>query len=312
MKRIIFTLALSFFFTSIIAQEDSLKKAQRTDTTIIPKTDTVKPRGKVDTIRIGGMVIIKRGERSDKDTKNTTILIGQKRKKKQSNISKASWIVDLGFANFNDKIDYPAAINNTYLVNKPGDAELNKNDLKLKTGKSINVNLWFFMQRINMIKHVVNLQYGLGLELNNYRFKSDITFKESGKNPYNASQNIPHAFIFRDSISYSKNKLAADYVTIPLMINLRNSGDRSDNKRLSISGGISLGYLYRSRNKQISDEKGKEKNHGNFDIRKWKFAYIGELGLGPVKLYGSYAPKSIFENGLNLMPYNVGVRLSNW
>ncbi len=104
MKRIIFTLALSFFFTSIIAQEDSLKKAQRTDTTIIPKTDTVKPRGKVDTIRIGGMVIIKRGERSDKDTKNTTILIGQKRKKKQSNISKASWIVDLGFANLNDKI----------------------------------------------------------------------------------------------------------------------------------------------------------------------------------------------------------------
>lgn len=311
MKRIIFTLALLFFFTTIMAQDDSLKQAPRVDTTITPEMDTIKQHGKVDTIRIGGMVIIKRGERSEKDAKNTTIVIGQKRKNKNSNISKASWVFDIGFANLNDKIDYPGATANSYLVNRPESGKLGENDFKLKTGKSVNVNLWFFMQRINLIKHAVNLQYGLGLELNNYRFKNNITFNEGGPNPYNRSQNIPHAFVFRDSITFSKNKLAADYVTIPLMLNFKNSADES-NKRLSLSGGVSLGYLYSSRNKQISNEKGKDKNHGNFDLRKWKFSYVGELGLGPVKLYGSYSPKSIFENGLNLTPYNVGVRLSNW
>jgi hypothetical protein len=29
------------------------------------------------------------------------------------------------------------------------------------------------MQKMNMIKHVVNLKYGLGLELNNYRFSDE-------------------------------------------------------------------------------------------------------------------------------------------
>jgi hypothetical protein len=311
MKRIIFTLALLFFFTAIMAQDDSLKQAQKRDTTRTPGMDTVKQHGKVDTIRIGGMVIIKRGERTEKDTKNTTIVISPKRKSKNSNISKASWVFDIGFANLSDNIDYPGATTNNYLVNRPGSGELGENDFKLKTGKSVNVNLWFFMQRINLIKHAVNLQYGLGLELNNYRFKSNITLNEGGANPYNPSQNIPHAFIYRDSISFSKNKLAADYVTIPLMLNFKNSADEN-NKKLSLSAGVSLGYLYSSRNKQISNEKGKDKNHGNFDLRKWKFAYVGELGLGPVKLYGSYSPKSIFENGLNLIPYNVGIRFSNW
>jgi hypothetical protein len=36
------------------------------------------------------------------------------------------------------------------------------------------------------------------------------------------------------------------------------------------------------------------------------------LNLGPVKLYGSYAMKSMWEKGLDQTPYNVGIRLSNW
>jgi hypothetical protein len=168
------------------------------------------------------------------------------------------------------------------------------------------------MQRMNLIKHYVNLKYGIGVEFNNYRFKSNISFKEAGTvNPYSTSQNINHAFVFRDSVQFSKNKLAADYVTVPFMINFRTNPNYSD-KGLSFSAGVSMGYLYNSRNKQISGERGKLKNRGDYDLEKWKFSYIGELRLGSVRLYGSYAPKSIFENGLNLMPYNIGIRLSNW
>ena len=105
------------------------------------------------------------------------------------------------------------------------------------------------MQRLNLIKHYVNLKYGLGLELNNYRFKTALSLKEGGSNPYDLSQNINHPFIFRDSISFSKNKLAADYVTIPFMLNFRTNPNNSD-KGLSLSAGVSVGYLYSSRNKQ--------------------------------------------------------------
>ena len=169
------------------------------------------------------------------------------------------------------------------------------------------------MQRMNLIKHYVSLKYGFGIEMYNFRFKSSspLTFNEGGTNPYNLAQNINHAFIYRDSITFSKNKLSADYATIPFMLNLRTNPNNS-NKGLSISGGVSIGYLYSTRNKQVSSNRGKDKNHGNYDLEKWKFSYIGELGLGSARLYGSYTPKTIFENGFNLRAYTVGVRFSNW
>jgi hypothetical protein len=274
--------------------------------TSFAQTDSVQVERNEDTIRIGGMIILKKGEPDEK--KRVTVTIGNHRKQKESNISTSSFIFDIGFSNWTDKTDYVQAKADGYLVGSP---DLTANDFKLKTVKSVNVNIWFFMQRMNLIKHYVNLKYGLGLELNNYRFKNDISFDEGGVNPWNLSQNIPHPFVFRDSVDFSKNKLAADYVTIPLMLNFRTNPNSSD-KGISLSAGVSMGYLYSSRNKQVSDTRGKEKNHGDYDLEKWKFSYVGELGLGPVHLYGSYSPKSIFQNDLNFTPYNIGIRLSNW
>lgn len=276
---------------------------------MLAQTDSVSVPNKVDTIRVGGMTIIKKGEPNQKN--RVSVSVGQGQKQEHSNISTASFIIDLGFAYWTDKTNYSSATSNNYIVNQPGAAALAANDFKLRTIKSVNVNFWLFMQRLNLIEHYVNLKYGLGIELNNYRFKSTISFKEDGLNPYNANQNIAHAFVFRDSISFSKNKLAADYVTVPLMLNFRTNPNYSD-KGLMLSAGVSMGYLYSSRNKQRSAERGKHKNSGDYDVEKWKFSYIGELGLGPVHLYGSYSPNSIFKNDLSFMPYSIGIRLSNW
>jgi len=273
------------------------------------QTDSVQVQRKEDTIRIGGMIILKKGNPDEK--KRVTVTVGNRYKQKRnSNISTAGFVLDLGFNNWVDKTNYPVATSDGYLVNRPGAPDLSDNDLKLKTVKSVNVNIWFFMQRLNLIKHYVNLKYGFGLELNNYRFKSAVSLSEGGNNPYTL-QNINHPFMFRDSISFSKNKLAADYATVPFMLNFVTNPNQA-NKGLSVSAGVSVGYLYSSRNKQKSSERGKDKNHGDYDLEKWKFSYIGELGLGPVHLYGSYSPNSIFEKGLNLMPYTVGIRFSNW
>ena len=277
--------------------------------TSIAQTDSIEVQRKSDTIRIGGMIILKKGDPNDK--KRVTVTVGNNHKQKNANVSTASFIVDLGFANWTDKTNYAASTAGNYILNKPGSPDLVENDFKLRTIKSINVNIWFFMQRLNLIKHYLNLKYGIGLELNNYRFKSPLSMSEGGANPYNSLQNISHPFIFRDSISFSKDKLAADYVTIPLMLNFRTNPNNSD-KGISLSAGVSAGYLYSTRNKQVSSERGKDKNRGDYDLERWKFSYIAELGLGPAHLYGSYSPNSIFEHGLNFMPYNVGIRLSNW
>ena len=233
------------------------------------------------------------------------------RLRKEKNVSTNWGIVDLGFSNYEDKTDYGAT--GSYLVNRPGAyPQIGKNDFKLRSGKSINVNIWFFMQKINLVKHKVNLKYGLGLELNNYRYKSftSLSYKEGGPVPYSLGTTTSAPFIFRDSIGFSKNKLAADYLTVPVMLNFATHGNQR--KGVSLSFGVSAGYLYSQRNKQKSDERGKLKNKGEYDLEKFKFSYIAEAGIMGIRFYGSYSPKSMYQHSLDVRPYTIGLRFSNW
>ncbi len=256
---------------------------------------------KTDTIKVGKFIIIKKNKNEsgpNDGSKNTTVII-QNRPYKPTNISTNWWIFDLGFANVNDKTVYGSAAANSYLKTiRPAEQPFSSNDLKLRASKSSNVNIWIFMQRLNLTKGVLNLKYGLGLEMFNYRYENNISYH---KNP---------AYIFRDSIDFSKNKLYAGYLTVPFMVNVNtNPGNR---KSLSFSAGVSAGYLVASRNKQISSERGKTKTRGDFDLEKFRLAYIGELGLGPVRLFGSYSINTLHQNGLQQYPYSLGIRFSNW
>lgn len=292
MKRLTLLLAMAIICLSVSAQEDQGKTKQ-----------------KKDTIHVGGMVIVKEGKH--KKGKELTIIDNKPEvPRKKRNISTNWGILDLGFNNFNDQTNYGNA--GSYLVNRPGYPTLGKNDFKPITEKSINVNVWIFMQRLNLVKHYVNLKYGLGFEFNNYRYKSPISYKESGPDPYTNMPQVSNGpFIFRDSISFSKNKLATDYITVPVMLNVVSNPGKK-NKGLSLSLGVSTGYLIAQRNKQKSSERGKLKNKGDYGLEKFKFSYIAEIGLGPVRLYGSYTPNSIYEKGLDMRPYTVGFRFSNW
>ncbi len=296
MKKLILVAGTVLFCLSVSAQKDSTIRGNKSDT-----------------IHIGGMTIIKKGwiNKKNRERHNETeITMGRqnKERKQQSKTSTNWWVFDLGFANYVDNTNYANA--GSYLVNRPGYPALDKNDFKLRSGKSVNVNIWIVMQRLALVKHYVNLKYGIGLELNNYRYKSSISYREDGTVPYTGTQtNAP--FIFRDSISFSKNKLAADYVTVPLMLNFTSNPYKKD-KGISFSAGVSAGYLYSQRNKQKSSERGKDRNKGDYDLARFKLSYIAELGLGPVRLYGSYSPKSMYDRGLDMKPYTIGFRFSNW
>lgn len=253
------------------------------------QADTTKTE-RADTIKVGGMIIIRKGEKSD-STWHKEIQISNRKK---GTFRNTNWgIVDLGFANFTDKSNYTAAAASGFT--QPG---LTEDDLKPRTGKSINVNIWFFMQRLNIIKNMVNLKYGLGLELNNYRFDNESV----------RLQEDPTRIVLDNELKgVKKNKLAADYVTVPMMLNF----NFAPNKRhgFGFSGGVSGGYLYSARQKFKIDGD-KDKTHDDFNLRKWKLSYIGELSLGVVRLYGSYATKSMWEKGLDQTPYTVGLRFS--
>ncbi|GAC1417245.1 MAG: hypothetical protein NVS9B7_08320 [Flavisolibacter sp.] len=260
---------------------------------VLGQADTISSSRPSDTLKVGNMIIIKDSQPSE-GGHHDHVVISNHHYRTHSNIRTNWWVVDLGFANYMDKTDYNSAAAQNFA---PGGS---KDRFNLRTGKSVNVNIWFFMQRLNMLKHVLNLKYGLGLELNNYRY-DDPTVRLQ-KNPV-------RIMVDPSLVNARKNKLAADYITVPLMLNINFTPGRE--KGFGISAGISGGYLYSARQK-IKYNNSRMKLHDAFDLEKFKLSYIGELNLGPVKLYGSYAFKSMWEKGLDQTPFNLGIRISGW
>lgn len=298
MKRILLAgiVTLSSFIT--MAQTDSTVQAPRADTTV--------KGNKEDTVMVGNFIIIRNNK--DRNTYNDSLpprgedytiinIPGSKAyhewrdASSKKNVSTNYLIFDLGFLNYNDRTEYPADPNFA-------EPDITEHDMKLITSKSSNVNIWLFMQRLNVYKHVVNLKYGLGLNMYNYRWNSNIQFQE----------NPPFVHMI-DTINYSKNKLYVGYATIPLMINITPNPEHR--RGFNFSAGVSASYRVGTHSKQISDEFGKVKKRDDFGLSNWLFAYTGEIGLGPVRVCGSYNINTLFEDAKQY-PYIIGLRFSNW
>ena len=212
--------------------------------------------------------------------------------------------LDIGFSNYTDRTDYTSAQAQAFA---PG---ANKSWMELNAIKSANVNVWLVGQRLSLINNYVNLKYRLGAEFNNFRFKHPIRFQKN--NP--ATDNEPIIYMDEDAISsppkttYKKNKLATDYITLPVLLNFNLTPHKL--YHIGFSAGMSAGYLVTARNKFINSDIGKKKLKDDFELSPWKIAYVGELELGVITLYGSYATKSMFQRGLDIMPYSIGLRIN--
>jgi hypothetical protein len=155
------------------------------------------------------------------------------------------------------------------------------------------------MQRVSIIESVLNLKYGLGIESNNYFFKTGITYVDDIS-----------VYTTRGGWNErSKNKLVANYLTVPVMLNI-NTNPMKGKRGFQFSGGVSGGYLSSARQKQ-KGLGGIDKNKSNFNLEQFKLSYVAELGLGPVKLYGSVAANPMHQYGVEQVPYTLGLRFSN-
>jgi hypothetical protein len=265
-----------------------------------------------DTVKVGRIKIVNKREGTasfgqkdwesflDGNFKKTRISI-EKEPKKLKPVTTNWWIFDLGFANLIDNTNQSniqtMSANNSNAIRTP-----NSRDLKLNNAKSSNVNIWIVQQKVDLYKHIWNLKYGIGIEMFNFRFEQPISFS-----------NTPGNYVYFDNVTFSKNKLFVEYLTVPVQINYQ--ANPQNNKSFYASLGFSAGYLVQSRTKQISEERGKKKVNGNFNLNNFKASTIGELGIGPIRLYGSYSLTNLFDKQLSnfeMNPYAIGLRFSRF
>ena len=260
-----------------------------------------------DTVRLGRLNIIKSQDSNHKkdwesmiedgDFDNTRISI-ERAPKKLKNVTTNWFSFDLGYANYIDESPQMAYL----AIYPPSKYWVNSSSLKLDNRKSSNFNIWIVQQKLNIYQHKINLKYGVGFEMFNFRFEQPVSFR-----------NEPGKTVFMDDVNFTKNKLFTKYLTVPVQLNFQPNP--SSHKSFYASIGLSAGYLVDSRNKQISAERGKQKYDGTFELNNLRFATIGELGIGVIRLYGSYGSINLFdknESHFSFFPYALGLRFSNF
>lgn len=315
MKKLVLTCTLGFLIFGLNAQDTTKLKSgapliKLGNITVVKAAEDTTGKGtkKQDTLRINEQLVIigsdisksldrLGGSLENLDFKSLGNSIKNSMKRKPKKVSTNWFVFDIGFAGVNDQTNYNSIEAQNFL--KPASFVPNRaGNYALRTTRVSNFNIWFFMQRLSVVKSVLNLKYGLGIESNNYFYKTGITYVDG-----------PEVYTTDKGNIFSKNKLVANYLTVPLMVNI-NTNPTKGKKGFQISAGVSGGYLIGARQKQ-KGASGMDKNKTDFNLEQFKLAYVGELGLGPVKLYGSYSMTPLHKYGLNQLPYTVGIRFSN-
>ncbi|MEI8279341.1 MAG: hypothetical protein WCG87_06220 [Bacteroidota bacterium] len=212
---------------------------------------------------------------------------------------KVQWgMLDLGINKLDDKSDYKSAAVQNFL-NVPAGMK-NSNLFDLREGKSINVNIYPVMFKYDLLKtkhQKIELVSGVGLQLYNFRFNQSISY---------VNKTAPG--IFMDTVHFSKNKLAFDYLMIPLMLDFKTK--LGANTWLVYGFGVSGGYRLSSWTKQISTERGKQKDHDKFDFSDFNNCLNAEIGLsGYFRLYATYQLSALQAGaGLEQHPFCIGIR----
>lgn len=238
-------------------------------------------------IKIGennSVSISKRDETEETNDEGQTITIGTKKKKKKVQTHVLTGL-DLGIANFSPEDNVP--------------------DRFEAMSKSIDVHWYLVSQRIN-IAEVFSFQWGLDINWRNYKFSDDIIFQKQPNTGVYTS--------YLDSnISYSKNKLMARYVSLPVLLELHTKKTHSW-KTFGVAFGASFGQLIGAKQKLISAENGKQKKRANYGFSPQRIDLIAKVTLGRLTVYGNYGLTPMFRSAdvdftTEYRPYSFGIQL---
>lgn len=177
----------------------------------------------------------------------------------------------------------------------------------LRSGKSLSWNLNFMEFAFKNEKKTFGLVTGMGISFNDYAFDLPVTMKK--ENGYGTTVPVN---IQQENKSVKKSKLHVNYLTVPLLLEVKTPL-RMGGSNLSISAGA-IGSLYiGSHTKYKYYDKAKVKTQGNYNINQWKYDLTGRLHFGDFTVFANYSMTSLFEKnqGPEIHPLLIGIAFPN-
>lgn len=210
---------------------------------------------------------------------------------RRSRRSDAHWAgIDFGFMLLMDENRENSFADNPYW----------KND----AAKSQVWNLNVFEHKFNFGTPYVGLTTGLGFNFTSVAFKNNYVIQSTPDSVYAAVDSIHQ---------YSKNKLKASYLTVPLMLEFNTSSD--SDRSFYFAAGVVGGVRIASKTKREGEFEGKEfkeKVKGQYNLNPFKLDAAVRLGYSNWGVFANYSLLPLFDQGktVDLYPLTFGLSLN--
>ncbi|MEN8115679.1 MAG: outer membrane beta-barrel protein [Bacteroidota bacterium] len=179
--------------------------------------------------------------------------------------------------------------------------------IDLNPGKSLSWNLNLMEFAFKNERKTFGVVTGLGFSFTDYTFNDPITLeKQDGYGMV-----IPVS-ILHETSSVKKTKLHVNYLTAPLMLEIKTPL-RMGSSRLYLAGGV-IGSLYLgSHTKYKYHNHDKQKSKSGFHINQWKYELTGRIGFGDFCVFANYSMTSLFKDGRGpeVYPLMIGISFPN-
>ncbi len=178
---------------------------------------------------------------------------------------------------------------------------------------------YYGMYDVPVIKKHFSIAIGSGFANSNVYYNGVISKTYNGATTMTP---IPNEVFNSDSVKVfidtpKRNKLSTTYFDVPIEFRLR-SRNTIKHKGLRLAVGAKVGYCLDARTKYWGDDlngTGDEVYIVNRllpNINRLRYGVTGNLGLGPINLFGYYSLSTLFQNdkGPGIQPFSVGLRIS--
>lgn len=288
MKHISLTLLLSVVALLSTAQKgrtDSLQRFIPADTVIVEDVDTGEKR-KVRILAPGeddGVIRVGQGrEKTDGLHINEESTEGEKTRRQARPIYGITFSrIDLGLVKLVDNGSFTLSDNNR--------------DLRYRPGKTVNFGFDLLQAGYRFDDHFRVFLSG-GFDWTYIRFRENVDFREN-------TTPIAWDIVDRNEINYTKNRLTATYLRLPLTFEWR-SKYYSGIGRLKFAAGPEGGFLLKGTQRLKSDELGKQKFKDDYNLAQFRYGAFARFGVGGFGIYAKYYFNDIFENS----PDQAGLR----
>lgn len=176
--------------------------------------------------------------------------------------------------------------------------------LELDYSKCITFGLNFAQVKFKIVPKYVGLTTGLGIQWNKYAFKNNYTLRYNSDSVYGVQDT---------TFTFSKNKLTATYLQIPLMFEFRTNAKASKafHFGLGVIGAFKIGSSLKQKYDNGNfDTQGRIKGH--YQLNPFQTYLTARLGYGKkFDVFFNYGLDQVFESGKgpNLRPFTVGLYL---